>query len=90
MEIICHRNYWNRVWGHPLALPAWSYEEIKVTNGGSIQGTVLIEGGKPRPMAFNLVTIPDPVFCGTISTGTGWRIVEDFIIGPNNTLKMWS
>jgi len=73
--------------GAILAQPAWSYEEINVTNGGSIQGTVLIEGGKPRPMAFNLVTIPDPVFCGTISTGTGWRIVEDFIIGPNNTLK---
>jgi hypothetical protein len=73
--------------GAILAQPAWSYDEIKVTNGGSIQGTVLLEGGKPRPMAFNLVTIPDPVFCGTISTGTGWRIVEDFIIGPNNTLK---
>jgi hypothetical protein len=66
---------------------AWSYSEIKVINGGTIQGKVTIEGGKPRPMAFNLVTIPDPVFCGTISTGTGWRIVEDFIIGPNKTLK---
>ncbi len=66
---------------------AWSYSEIQVTNGGTIQGKVTIEGGKPRPMAFNLVTIPDPVFCGTISTGTGWRIVEDFIIGPNKTLK---
>ncbi len=70
-----------------LAQPAWSYDEIKVTNGGTIQGTVTIEGGQPRPMAFNLVTIPDPVFCGTISTGTGWRLVEDFIIGPNDTLK---
>lgn len=65
----------------------WSYSEIKVTNGGSIEGTVFIEGGKPRAMAFNLVTIPDPVFCGTISTGTGWRIVEDFIIGPEGELK---
>ena len=64
-----------------------AYEEIKVTNGGAISGTVTIEGGKPRPMAFNLVTIPDPVFCGTISTGTGWRIVEDFIIGPDKSLK---
>ncbi len=50
---------------------AWSYSEIKVTNGGTLQGKVTIEGGKPRPMAFNLVTIPDPVFCGTISTGIG-------------------
>ena len=64
-----------------------AYEEIKITNGGAIRGKVTIEGGKPRPMAFNLVTIPDPVFCGTISTGTGWRIVEDFIIGPDKSLK---
>ncbi len=66
---------------------AWSYDEIKVTNGGTVQGSVRLEGGKPRAMAFNLVTIPDPVFCGTISTGTGWRIVEDFIIGPKGELK---
>ncbi len=73
--------------GISLASPAWSYDEIKVTNGGTIQGKVTLEGGKPRPMAFNLVTIPDPVFCGTISTGTGWRLVEDFIIGPQKGLK---
>ena len=70
-----------------LAQPAWSYDEIKVTNGGVIRGKVTITGEKPRPMAFNLVTIPDPVFCGTISTGTGWRLVEDFIIGPDQSLK---
>jgi hypothetical protein len=38
-------------------------------------------------MAFNLVTIPDPVYCGRISTGTGWRLVEDFVIGPDAALK---
>lgn len=85
------RLFWKGIIGAGLAAlfvqTAWSYDEITVTNGGTIQGTVTIEGGQPRPMAFNLVTIPDPVFCGTISTGTGWRIVEDFIIGPNNTLK---
>ena len=70
-----------------LAQSSWAYEEIRVKNGGTIQGNVTIEGKKPRPMAFNLVTIPDPVFCGTISTGTGWRIVEDFIIGPKGELK---
>ena len=67
--------------------PAWAYTELSVEKGGAIQGKVTLVGKKPRPMAFNLVTIPDPVFCGTISTGTGWRIVEDFIIGPDNSLK---
>jgi hypothetical protein len=70
-----------------FAQTAWSYDEVKVTNGGVIQGKVTITGEKPRPMAFNLVTIPDPVFCGQISTGTGWRLVEDFIIGSDQSLK---
>lgn len=66
---------------------AWSYEEIVVKNGGMIKGQITITGEKPRPMAFNLVTIPDAVYCGRISTGTGWRIVEDFIIGDKGELK---
>jgi hypothetical protein len=67
--------------------PVRAYTEMSVTNGGIIQGHVTISGEKPRPMAFNLVTIPDPVFCGRISTGTGWRLVEDFIVGPDDSLK---
>lgn len=70
-----------------LTHPAWSYQEIEVRNGGTIKGQVTITGEKPRPMAFNLVTIPDAVYCGRISTGTGWRIVEDFIIGRKGELK---
>ena len=85
------RKVWKGIVGVGLlalfAQTAWSYDEIAVTDGGTIQGKVTITGEKPRPMAFNLVTIPDPVFCGTISTGTGWRIVEDFIIGPDQSLK---
>ena len=64
-----------------------AYQESPVSNGGAIQGHVRILGERPRPMAFNLVTIPDAVYCGRISTGTGWRIVEDFIIGPQGSLK---
>ncbi|WP_342348090.1 carboxypeptidase regulatory-like domain-containing protein, partial [uncultured Nitrospira sp.] len=85
------RMIWNGIIGIGLVAlmvqTAWSYDEITVTDGGTIQGKVTITGEKPRPMAFNLVTIPDPVFCGTISTGTGWRLVEDFIIGPDQSLK---
>jgi hypothetical protein len=85
------RMIWKGIVGVGLAAlfaqTAWSYDEVKVTNGGVIQGKVTITGEKPRPMAFNLVTIPDPVFCGQISTGTGWRLVEDFIIGSDQSLK---
>ena len=65
----------------------WSYDARKVVDAGVVRGKVTIEGKRPRAMAFNLVTIPDPVFCGRISTGTGWRLVEDFIIGPDKALK---
>ena len=76
------------VWfGLLVASPAWSYTEISIENGGTLKGKVTLLGGKPRAMAMNLVTIPDAVYCGRISTGTGWRIVEDFIIGPNGSLK---
>ncbi|MCA9422083.1 MAG: carboxypeptidase regulatory-like domain-containing protein, partial [Nitrospira sp.] len=64
-----------------------AYEESPITNGGAIRGQIRVNGDPPRPMAFNLVTIPDAVYCGRISTGTGWRIVEDFIIGPQGSLK---
>jgi hypothetical protein len=54
---------------------AWAYEEIQVTDGGTVTGKVGITAGKPIPKGFNLVTFPDPVYCGRISTGTGWRIL---------------
>lgn len=70
-----------------MALPAWSYEEITVTDGGTISGKVTIKGGKPITKGFNLVTFPDPVYCGRISTGTGWRLLEEFAIAPDGGLK---
>lgn len=70
-----------------LASPAWSYEEITVTDGGTIAGKVTMVGGKPVPKGFNLVTFPDPVYCGRISTGTGWRLLDEFAIGPDGGLK---
>lgn len=67
--------------------PVWAYEETVVHGGGSIVGKVTLAGESPKPMAFNLVTIPDPVYCGRISTGTGWRVVEDFIVAADGALK---
>ena len=75
------------LWVFAMTMPSFSYQEAPVTNGGSIRGQVTITGDEPRPMAFNLVTIPDAVYCGRISTGTGWRIVEDFIIAKDGSLK---
>jgi hypothetical protein len=69
------------------AAPARAYEEIAVSDGGTISGRVTISGGKPTAKGFNLITFPDPVYCGRISTGTGWRILEEFSIAADGGLK---
>ena len=66
---------------------ALAYEEIRVEDAGSIIGKVIIEQGKPIPKGFNLITFPDPVYCGRISTGTGWRILKEFEVAPDGGLK---
>ena len=66
---------------------AWAYEEIQVTDGGTITGKVTITAGKPIPKGFNLITFPDPVYCGRISTGTGWRILKEFDVAADGGLK---
>ncbi len=67
--------------------PARAYEEITVSDGGIISGKVTITGGKPVAKGFNLITFPDPVYCGRISTGTGWRVLDEFEIAPDGGLK---
>ncbi len=69
------------------AAAAWAYDEIQVTDGGTVSGKVTIMGGKPVPKGFNLITFPDPVYCGRISTGTGWRILKEFEVAVGGGLK---
>ena len=61
--------------------PAWAYEEIAVTDGGSLSGTLFLEGQVPRPKGYNLITLPDQVYCGRISDGQGWRLLQPFNVG---------
>jgi hypothetical protein len=65
-----------------LGGPAWGYEEISVTEGGSLVGTVTLDGHVPKPKGYNLTTLPDQFYCGRISDGQGWRILQPFQIGP--------
>lgn len=66
---------------------AWAYEETQVTDGGTLTGKVTITEGTPIAKGFNLITFPDPVYCGRISTGTGWRILEEFSVAADGGLK---
>ncbi len=67
--------------------PSWGYEETTVSNGGTLQGMVKLLGEVPKPKGYNLVTLPDAVYCGRISTGTGWRLLQPFVIGPTGGFK---
>jgi hypothetical protein len=69
------------------AAPASAYEAVDVANGGSITGTVTLTGSVPLPKGFNLVTFPDPEYCGRISNGSGWRLLYDFVVDRNGGLK---
>ncbi len=57
---------------HPSTV--FSYEERPDFEGGSISGTVVLNGTVPTPKRYNLVLFPDPFYCGRISDGKGWRI----------------
>ena len=61
--------------------PAWSYEEAAVTDGVTLTGKVTLEGKVPKPKGYNLVTLPDQFYCGRISDGQGWRILQPFNVG---------
>ena len=67
--------------------PAAAYDVIDVQHGGTIEGTVLLNGPVPEPKGFNLITFPDPAYCGRISNGRGWRLLHDFVVDAQGGLK---
>lgn len=64
-----------------LSGPALAYQEVTVSNGGTITGTVKLDGLVPKPKGYNLTTLPDQFYCGRISDGQGWRILQPFQVG---------
>ena len=64
-----------------------AYEEITVTDGGTLTGRVTLEGAVPKPKGYNLTTLPDPLYCGRISDGQGWRILQPFQVGPGGEFR---
>lgn len=66
---------------------AYAYQEVPVVDGGALSGKVVLKEGKPVPRGFNLVTFPDPVYCGRISNGAGWRLLHEFTVGEDRGIK---
>ena len=67
--------------------PARAYEEVAVHDGGSVSGTITLIGDVPKPKGYNLTTLPDQLYCGRISDGQGWRILQPFQVGPTGQFR---
>lgn len=65
----------------------FAYEVRNVNAGGTIKGTVTLKGNVPSPKAYNLITFPDPEYCGRISDGNGWRLLKDFVVNNRNEMQ---
>lgn len=65
----------------------FAYEEVAVPDGGSLSGTVHLDGKTPGPKGYNLTTLPDAIYCGRISDGRGWRLLQPFNAGPNGEFR---
>ena len=66
----------------------WAYQEMEVTNGGSIQGKVTLVGKMPYPRIYHLVLFPNIDMCAEIDTDDEMnRVLEDFKVSPDGGLK---
>ncbi|NGZ96577.1 MAG: hypothetical protein CV089_10715 [Nitrospira sp. WS110] len=70
-----------------LAPDIEAYEEISLSESGSLSGTVNFDGKVPMPKGYNLTTVPDPVYCGRISDGRGWRLLQPFDVGSKGEFR---
>lgn len=70
-----------------LAQGAATYDEIPVIEGGTLTGAVFLDGKVPGPKGYNLTTLPDAIYCGRISDGRGWRLLQPFNAGPKGEFR---
>lgn len=70
-----------------LSGSAAAYEEVRVSNGGSISGKVTLNGPIPPPRVFPINLYPFGAFCKKISNGAGLILLNEFIIGPEKGMQ---
>ena len=69
------------------SITAWAYEEMAVSNGGTVTGTVQFSGELPQPTSFELRRYPDQDYCGALSDGSGYLLLREVAVGPEHGLK---
>jgi len=65
----------------------FAYEVVDVQDGGTLKGAVNLIGVPPSPKAYNLITFPDPEYCGRISNGKGWRLLKDVVVDEEGRIE---
>jgi len=66
---------------------AEAYEEMTVSNGGTVTGTVKFAGTVPTPTRFELRRYYDRVYCGALSDGSGYRLLREVSVDGQHRLK---
>lgn len=64
-----------------------AYETITVVDGATVSGLVRLDGAVPKPKGYNLTTLPDQIYCGRISDGQGWRLLQPFDTGTDGAFR---
>ena len=65
-----------------------AYQEMEVTNGGTIQGKAIMIGEMPQPRVYHLILFPNIDMCAEIDTDDEMnRVLDDFKISEDGGLK---
>ena len=71
-----------------FSLPAFSYQEIDVQNGGTIKGNTKMIGGMPYPRVYHLILFPNIDMCAEVDTDDEMnRVLDDFKISERGGLR---
>ena len=71
-----------------FSLPAFSYQEIDVQNGGTIKGNTKMIGGMPFPRVYHLILFPNIDMCAEVDTDDEMnRVLDDFKISEKGGLR---
>jgi len=71
-----------------LSVESWAYNEIEVSNGGTVQGKAVMTGKMPFPRIYHLILFPNIDMCAEIETDDEMnRVLDDFKISEDGGLK---
>jgi len=65
------------------AVTSWGDEEIVVTSGGAVTGSVSLKGTPPPSRIFHMVFSPNIEFCTRVSDGKGNRLLKEFRVSED-------